>query len=289
MSMRKNECDECIGRREVVLAGVTAPIWVPQAARSLAAQIAPSEPTPTESKPTVITVVYENNPGREDLMAQWGFACVIQGPEKTILFDTGGAGWVLLANMRTLNLDPKQIDAVVLSHIHSDHAGGLPSFSTQRTDIPVYMPVGFPAEFKSHTRSLGFELVEAEESKTICPGVLTTGTLGRGAIEEHGLCVNTAEGWVLITGCAHPGVTNLAARVKEITGGPIHLAMGGYHMPQEPKETIVAVMDRFEELGVIRSAPCHCSGEGARRRFKHRFKERCDLIGIGHVFTFGKA
>ena len=37
-----------------------------------------------------ITVVYDNNPYKEGLTTSWGFACVIRGAEKTILFDTGG-------------------------------------------------------------------------------------------------------------------------------------------------------------------------------------------------------
>ena len=36
-----------------------------------------------------ITVVYDNNPYKEGLTTSWGFACVIKGAEKTILFDTG--------------------------------------------------------------------------------------------------------------------------------------------------------------------------------------------------------
>ena len=79
-----------------------------------------------------MTVVYDNNPGLEGLSAQWGFGCVIQGPDKTVLFDTGGLGWVLLPNMSLLKLDPKSIDVVVLSHIHWDHIGGLTSFALER-------------------------------------------------------------------------------------------------------------------------------------------------------------
>ena len=36
-----------------------------------------------------ITVVYDNNPYKEGLTTSWGFACVIEGAEETILFDTG--------------------------------------------------------------------------------------------------------------------------------------------------------------------------------------------------------
>ena len=75
-----------------------------------------------------ITVVSDNNPYKAGLKTSWGFACVIRGAEKTILFDTGGSSVILLGNMKLLGINPKDIDVVVLSHIHGDHVGGLDGF-----------------------------------------------------------------------------------------------------------------------------------------------------------------
>ena len=155
-----------------------------------------------------------------------------------------------------------------------------------RSDVPVYTPSGFPPQFKHRVAQAGAEPREAEDSEIICPGVRTTGTLGKGAIEEHGLCVKTRAGWVLITGCAHPGVANLAARARQVTGGPIHNVLGGFHMGAQPKAPINAVIDRFEELAVQHVAPCHCTGNVARSLFKERFGDRCTLAGVGHSFRF---
>jgi 7,8-dihydropterin-6-yl-methyl-4-(beta-D-ribofuranosyl)aminobenzene 5'-phosphate synthase len=252
--------------------------------------VSTSRPTPPAGEESIVmTIVYDNNPGQEGLTTAWGFGCVIQGLEKTILFDTGGDGETLLGNMQKLGLDPKSIDVVVLSHIHGDHTGGLASFLEARTGLPVYMPAGFPASFKADVRTAGAEPREADDSETVCLGVRTTGTLGRGAIEEHGLCVKTREGWVVITGCAHPGVANIAAQAKEITGGPIRLVMGGFHMLGHSKAQINRVIDRFEELGVQAVAPCHCTGDGARKLFKEHFGENCTLAGVGSVFRFQPA
>ncbi len=254
-----------------------------QAADEVATSRPSSRPSATE---IVITIVYDNNPGRKDLTAAWGFACVIQGLEKTILFDTGGNGKILLENMRRLHLDPGAIDAVVLSHVHGDHTGGLASFAKVRSNVPVYLPTGFPAAFKKQARSLGLEPQEAADSHVVCPGAQTTGTLGRGAIEEQGLCVKTRQGWILITGCAHPGVANMAAQGKKVTGGPIHLVMGGFHLLRHSASQIDKVIDRFVELGVQRVGPCHCTGDPARDAFKRRFGTRCTLAGVGSAFRF---
>ena len=76
------------------------------------------------SEKIVLTVVYENNPYKAGLKTNWGFACVIEGMEHTILFDTGGDSPTLLANMDKMGIDPKSIDLLVLSHEHNDHVGG---------------------------------------------------------------------------------------------------------------------------------------------------------------------
>ena len=75
-----------------------------------------------------ITIVYDNNPYNEELETRWGFSCLIEGLEKTILFDVGGEGSVLLKNMEKLKIDPKKVNVIVLSHIHYDHIGGLSDF-----------------------------------------------------------------------------------------------------------------------------------------------------------------
>ena len=240
-----------------------------------------SSERPSDKGDIAVTIVYDNNPGPQGLTPAWGFACVVQSPEKTILFDTGGDGRILLGNMQQLNINPKQIDAIVLSHIHGDHTGGLPSVLRIRSGVAVYIPTGFPAAYKEEIRSLGGQPIEAEESEAVCHGVRTTGTLGKGAIEEHGLCVKTRDGWALITGCAHPGVADMTAQAKQVTGGQVTFVMGGFHMGWQSKSKIDAVIDRFEKLGVQQVAPCHCSGARARNLFKKRFGERCILAGVG--------
>jgi 7,8-dihydropterin-6-yl-methyl-4-(beta-D-ribofuranosyl)aminobenzene 5'-phosphate synthase len=204
--------------------------------------------------------------------------------DKTILFDTGGDGRTLLENMRRLKLDPENIDAVVLSHVHRDHTGGLSSFAGVRTDVPVFIPTGFPAAFKERIQSLGLTPVEAPESKAICDGARTTGTLGQGGIEEHGLCIKTKKGWVLITGCAHPGIAELATQAEKVTGGPIQFVMGGVHMPHASESSIHTVIDRLEKLGMQQVVPTRCSGEQTRALFKSRLEDRCILAGAGSVF-----
>jgi 7,8-dihydropterin-6-yl-methyl-4-(beta-D-ribofuranosyl)aminobenzene 5'-phosphate synthase len=99
-----------------------------------AAHASPDVAQPDELR---ITVLFNNVPYRTGLTPGWGFSCLIEGADKTILFDTGGDGAVLLANMRHLGLSPKNVEFVVLSHIHIDHTGGPDELLAEHADLEV--------------------------------------------------------------------------------------------------------------------------------------------------------
>ena len=80
---------------------------------------------PRATNPVTLTIVYDNLPLDTRLKTAWGFACLVETGQATVLFDTGGDGPTLMGNLAALGFDPRRIDAVVLSHIHDDHTGGL--------------------------------------------------------------------------------------------------------------------------------------------------------------------
>jgi len=91
-----------------------------------------------------LTIVYDNNVYNEELETRWGFSCLIEGLKKSILFDVGGESSVLFMNMEKLKIDPQEVDIIVLSHIHYDHIGSLPSFLEKNPLVTVYPPESFP-------------------------------------------------------------------------------------------------------------------------------------------------
>ena len=108
----------------------------------------------------------------------------MEGPEKTILFDTGGDGAVLLRNARTLGSAVQDVDAVVISHVHGDHVGGLAGFLEENPDVTVYVPQSFPVSIKAVPERAGAELVELGGSVEICRHVHSTGEIGNGIVER---------------------------------------------------------------------------------------------------------
>ena len=69
-----------------------------------------------------IKVLFNSKSAYISLRSGWGLSMLIGN---NILFDTGESGAFLLHNMKELNIDLSAIDAVVISHEHWDHTGGL--------------------------------------------------------------------------------------------------------------------------------------------------------------------
>jgi 7,8-dihydropterin-6-yl-methyl-4-(beta-D-ribofuranosyl)aminobenzene 5'-phosphate synthase len=235
------------------------------------------------------TIAYDNNDYDARLRTAWGFACLVEAEEATVLFDTGGDGPTLVGNMDTLGLDPREIDTVVLSHAHGDHTGGLAGLLDVGVRPTVYVPSTFPASLKIDVRART-ELVEVTEPAEILPGFYTTGVVGSGIVEQA-LAVETVEGLVIITGCAHPGVVELVRWAKEGVGGEavmdLPVVMGGFHLGSASRQHIETIIADFRELDVQRVAPCHCTGDQARQMFAQAFGDDYIMAGVGWVMSIG--
>lgn len=231
----------------------------------------------------IITVVYDNNTYDPRLQTAWGFSCLVEAGEATILFDTGGDGAILLGNMATLGSDPQSIEAVVLSHIHGDHTGGLRDLLGAGARPTIYVPRSFPARFKAEVRSLT-TLVEVTGLAEILPGIYTTGEVGSGIVEQA-LAVETPEGLVVITGCAHPGVVEMVRRAKQIGEDEVYLVLGGFHLGGASQRKIRRIIADLRALGVRRVAPCHCTGDKAIKAFADTFGADFIQNGAGCVMT----
>ena len=181
--------------------------------------------TPVASvKPITLTIVYDNRSVDARLGTAWGFACLIETDTATILFDTGGDGRLLMSNLTTLEIDPQAIDAVVLSHVHNDHTGGLDRLLAANDRLTVYLPKSFPVSFKTRIHN---PIVEVSEPMTIADHIRTTGELGTTIVEQV-LIIETRRGLIVLTGCAHPGIVEIVRAAKAF--GNVDQVMGGFHL-----------------------------------------------------------
>ncbi len=228
------------------------------------------------------TVLYDNYLNREDTEADWGFSCLIEGTEKTILFDTGTQPQILMHNVKVLNVDLKKIGQIVISHIHGDHTGGLWAVLEQNPKVKVFFPVSFPPEFGRRVESLQAQAQAVDKPFEICRDVFLTGEMGD-EIKEQSLIIDSAKGLIIVTGCSHQGIVNILRRAKQVVDKPIYLVFGGFHLEGKPDSEIQEIIAAFKELKVEKCGATHCTGDGPIAMFKKAFGENYVAMGTGKV------
>lgn len=240
----------------------------------------------TKSDPISIATVFDNYALKSHLTRRWGFAAVVKTPSAVVLFDTGSDGATLLSNMRQMGLNPKDVTKIVISHIHRDHSGGLAAFLKANRKVEVYLPASSPGTLRQIVRAAGARTRDVRGPASIAEGIHTTGEMD-GPLYEQALVVETREGLIVLTGCAHPGIVRMVERAKVIVPGkPVILVMGGFHLMAASASEIDDVIRAFRRLGVIRVAPSHCTGDKARARFQKAFGAAYVPGGLGNIVVF---
>jgi 7,8-dihydropterin-6-yl-methyl-4-(beta-D-ribofuranosyl)aminobenzene 5'-phosphate synthase len=229
-----------------------------------------------------LTILYDNTVTDSQLKSDWGFAALVEYGGHTLLFDTGGNGSILLENMRQLGVDPRSIEVVVLSHEHDDHIGGLKALLETGVQPTVYVPSTFGNSFKQQVRDQT-QLVEVTDAFEVLPGVYTTRPVG--SIIEQALVVETRDGSVVITGCAHPGVAEMVRQAQVVVDGKIALLVGGFHLLQINQEKVTSIIAELRQLGVERILPTHCTGDEAIALIRTEYGENYVEGGVGRTVT----
>jgi 7,8-dihydropterin-6-yl-methyl-4-(beta-D-ribofuranosyl)aminobenzene 5'-phosphate synthase len=229
-----------------------------------------------------VTILYDNYVHTPETKGDWGFACLIEGTEKTILFDTGTQPDIFWHNLRALDIDINEVEQIVISHNHGDHTGGLISFLEKKSDVPVYIPASFPENFARSVQDAGAQARRVSDPVAICENVWSTGDIP-GPAHEQGIILNTSQGLVVITGCAHPGIADMVERARRILNKDVYLVFGGFHLMQKSKPEVEAIIERFEKAGIKKCGATHCTGEQQIEWFKQAYGEDFVSMGVGRV------
>lgn len=226
-----------------------------------------------------ILVIYDNRTTREDLTPGCGFSAFIELGGHRVLFDTGADKLVLEHNAEALGIDLASTDALVLSHEHCDHIGAITS--ALHRNLEVFYPASFSTLFQGEiSEEKGWRAHPVSQPVEITPRFRSTGELGKKIVEQS-LIVEGEEGPVLITGCAHPGIVEIARSATKIVGKPLRLVLGGFHLYGKKAAEVEEIAADLKRIGVKQIAPCHCTGERAMELLERTFGKRYLAIKVG--------
>jgi len=270
-----------------------------------------------------ITTLSENT-ALLGFLAEWGLSILVETDDCKVLLDTG-MSISAVRNAQLLGIDLSSIDAIVLSHAHGDHTGGLREvLRVVRKEIqvvahpdiwiPKYVQFGDMKRYagmsyvKEDLEALGAYFNLSREPVKISEQIMTTGEINITTdyediddrlklkvndelipdtmTDDLALVVRTDIGLAIITGCAHRGIINTVRHVQDITGGEyIHTIIGGTHLHLVSQERIQKTAEELQQLGLLHLGVSHCTGFNASCTLAQEFGDIFFLNNAGTQIT----
>jgi 7,8-dihydropterin-6-yl-methyl-4-(beta-D-ribofuranosyl)aminobenzene 5'-phosphate synthase len=177
---------------------------------------------------------------------------------------------------------------------------------------PYHRQVGImPGDSKAEIEKAGGKLSLTREPAVIMPGIMTTGEVKRLTdFEKVNVAVKTIEngmvvddfmlddisvvanvkdkGLVIITGCSHAGIINIAYQAIEVTGcHKLEGIIGGLHLIEASDTVINRTAADLAKLNVAWISAGHCTGFKAQAELYRVFGERFSPLRTGMRFEIG--
>ncbi len=266
-----------------------------------------------------VTILYDAFGKSPSLRMDWGYSALIEREGKRILFDTGNNPEIFAENVKKLGVDVKNLDFVVVSHRHADHATGLDYVLSVNPRVTVYAPqelaTGFgdsvsksfyrtndslpsgmryfggrpPEKIAFGTFWKGAKFVLVDKTTEVAPGVYLIFTISQVppfvGLPEISLGIRTQKGLVLFTGCSHSGIEKIVEAAASVDNH-VHLLFGGLHLIQTPDPEIERISAALHDKWKFnRIAPGHCTGEPAFAILQKQFGDQYEYAGLGSVIS----
>jgi 7,8-dihydropterin-6-yl-methyl-4-(beta-D-ribofuranosyl)aminobenzene 5'-phosphate synthase len=181
----------------------------------------------------------------------------------------------------------------------------------RRLQLPGRDPLELPTTSRSALTGAGFEIIEERQPSFLFErSVLVTGEVPRVTgyepgfppqqawldggwqpdplvLDDQALIINIAgRGLVVITGCGHAGVVNIARYARRLTGDqPLHALLGGFHLNGPAFEPLIPrVLEDLSEFDPGVLVPAHCTGWRAQQALAGRFPDAFVPNSVGTSF-----
>jgi 7,8-dihydropterin-6-yl-methyl-4-(beta-D-ribofuranosyl)aminobenzene 5'-phosphate synthase len=279
------------------------------------------------SEKVIVTALVENTVNVGGLRAEHGLSLLIRAGGKKLLFDTGQSD-LLLSNAEKMGLTLNDVDSVVLSHGHYDHTGGVEAIGRVAPQAkffahPAMVAPKFAANVDGTSRFIGLapssvELFRSSNGRMtwtakpteVMPGFFVTGEVLRTnlfedtggrffldagctrpdpLLDDQALYFDTVRGLVVILGCAHAGVVNTLAFIRDLTANrPFHAIIGGMHLLAAGQQRMEATVDALRRWAPKNIYVAHCTGTPATAQLWNAFPGTCSSCPVGTSLVFEK-
>jgi 7,8-dihydropterin-6-yl-methyl-4-(beta-D-ribofuranosyl)aminobenzene 5'-phosphate synthase len=234
-----------------------------------------------------IKVIAAGSTKWERFIRRWGVSFLIG---EDVLFDTFGDPNVLMKNIRRMHIDLSKVRHIVISHEHWDHISGLWHVIGKCKNATIYICPDFASEIKDRIKSFGVNTIEVKGWFKIKDDVFTIGQIcgkcNGESISEQSLVIKSAQGLIIITGCAHPGIDKIIDDVKKMFNEKIYLLIGGLHLKDSNQERIRDVISNLRACGIEKVAPMHCTGAKADKLLKTAYRDNFISVKTGQAVEF---
>ena len=226
-----------------------------------------------------ITVLVNDEARSQELKEVHGLSIYIESKSKTILFDTGPSPEILESNSEKIGIDLSFVEDIVISHIHSDHLGGIPYMGWVAPSINVYLPYGVSSSITGFIKKQGLVPIEIVDWTKIYSGIIVSKPL-YGPPWEQFLIIKSNNGLILFTGCSHPGINNVVNSVIEYLNNNVYAVVGGLHLVNAPDEVLKNTIDEpLSRIEIL--VPLHCTGKRAIEYALKKYRSKVLLMKAG--------
>jgi len=178
---------------------------------------------------------------REGFAGDAGVSYWFKTESDSMLYDVGFGSTrpALARNAAKIGFDLNQVEALAISHLHSDHMGGIPAQRSRQVTVPdeLMSPELKPCFLPDSAEARGFEAELIETPRLLTSGIASTGPLARslfmfGLTEEQALLARVKDkGMVVFTGCGHPTIEVVLEMAARLSNEPLYAVGGGLHFP----------------------------------------------------------